>query len=206
MARYVGPKCRLCRREGVKLFLKGDRCLSPKCPLDRKGAVPPGVHGAKRSRRLSDYGIQLREKQKAKRTYGVLERQFKKYYKNSASHKMGAGLRLLQTLERRLDNVLFRSGLVSARSFGRQLITHGKVVVDGKKVSIPSYQLKIGQVITLSSKALELGEIKKAVGVKRTLPKWLNRKAVVVKIERLPLREEIEADINERLIIEFYSR
>ena len=206
MARLIGPKCKLCRREGRKLFLKAERCYSPKCPIEKKGAVPPGIHGFKRHRKPSAYGIQLREKQKAKRIYGVLERQFKNYYTKAVSHRKDAGLRLLQFLEVRLDNVFFRGGLALSRSLARQIVRHGFAVVDGKKVDIPSYQVKSGQVITVSLKGLKLDPVKKALAAKITLPKWLQKKAAVVKIERLPEREEMEADINESLIIEFYSR
>jgi len=206
LARYTGPKCKLCRREGVKLFLKGERCFSAKCPIERKGAVPPGQHGQKRRRRPSDYGIQLREKQKAKRIYGVLERQFKRLYKKAASKKKDAGLRLLQFLELRLDHVIFRGGLVFSLSTARQIITHGFCLVDGKKVDIPSYQVKPAQVITLNTKGLAFDEVKKALAAKKPVPKWLKRKAAVLKVERLPEREEIEANINEQLIVEFYSR
>ena len=206
MARLIGPKCKLCRREGRKLFLKAERCYSPKCPIEKKGAVPPGIHGFKRRRKPSAYGIQLREKQKAKRIYGVLERQFKNYYTKAVSHRKDAGLRLLQFLEVRLDNVFFRGGLVLSRSLARQIVCHGFAVVDGKKVDIPSYQVKPGQVITVSLKGLKLDPVKKALAAKITLPKWLQKKAAVVKIERLPKREEMELDINESLIIEFYSR
>ena len=206
MGRYLDAKCKLCRREGIKLFLKGERCFSNKCPLEKKGAVPPGEHGQKRLRRPSDYGIQLREKQKAKRIYGLYERQFKQLYLKAAAKKKGVGLRLLQFLELRLDNVIYRAGLVVSRAGGRQLITHGFCLVDGKKIDIPSYQVKPGQVISLSPKAMKLEVVKKGIAAKIKPPKWLKRKATVVKIERLPEREEIEANINEQLIAEFYSR
>jgi len=206
MARYTDAKCRLCRREGRKLFLKGERCFSAKCPIAKKGALPPGQHGQKRAGRLSEYGVQLREKQKAKRIYGVLERQFKNYFKKAALKKKGAGLKLLQLLELRLDNVIFRAGLVFSRSIARQIITHGFCLIDGKKVDIPSYQLKPGQVISLNVKGLKLGQVKKALAAKQPAVKWLKRKAAVIKVERLPEREEIKTDINESLIIEFYSR
>lgn len=206
MARTLDPKCKLCRREGEKLFLKGERCFSPKCPLERKGAVPPGQHGQKRMRRLSAYGVQLREKQKAKRAYGVLERQFKNYFKKASQKQKDAGLRLLQFLEMRLDNVLFRGGLVSSRSIARQIINHGFCLVDGKKTDIPSYQVRLGQVISLRSKGLNLESVKKALAAKPGCPKWLKRKASVLKVEDLPKREEVESNINEQLIVEFYSR
>jgi len=207
MARYTGPKCRLCRREGVKLFLKGERCYSPKCPLERKGAVIPGQHGQKRQRRVSDYSHQLREKQKTKRLYGVLERQFKNYFQEASQVKEKAGEILLQFLERRLDNVVFRLGFVPSRSVARQLVRHGHVLVDGKKVDIPSYRVKPGQTISLTTKGLALKEVKKALAEKeRKIPGWLKRKAAVGKIVSLPKREDIDVDIDEHLIVEFYSR
>lgn len=206
MVKYIGPKCKLCRREGTKLFLKGERCYSPKCPIERKGALPPGQHGQKRRKRLSDYGIQLREKQKAKRIYGVSEKTFKNYYQKAARSKEDTGKRLLQLLETRLDNVFFKGGLADSRSIARQLISHGFCLVDGKKVNIPSYQVKPGQVITVKSKGLELELVKKSLAQKKSIPPWLKRKAAVIKMERLPEREEMEANIDEQLIIEFYSR
>jgi len=207
VARYIDSKCKLCRREGEKLFLKGERCFSTKCPIERKGAVPPGQHGQKRRRgRLSDYGKQLREKQKAKRIYGLLERQFKKCFKKAAVQKRGAGLRLFQTLEMRLDNTIFRGGLVFSRSIARQLVTHGSCLVNGKKVDIPSYRVKIGDVISLNTKALKREQVKKSLAAKNPAPKWLERKAALIKVKRLPEREEAEVSIDEKLIIEFYSR
>ena len=206
MSRILGAKCRLCRREGTKLFLKSDRCYSPKCPIDRKGALPPGQHGQKRSRRLSDYGIRLREKQKAKRIYGITERVFKNYYQKASVFKGETGKRLLQLLETRLDNVLFKSGLVLSRTIARQLISHGFCLVDNKKVNIPSYQVLPGQIVSLNTKGLKLDLVKKSIEEKRTIPAWLKKKAVVVKLDRLPEREEMEANIDEQLIVEFYSR
>lgn len=206
MARYIDAKCRLCRREGEKLFLKGDRCFSPKCPLTRKGAQPPGQHGQKRVRKMSEYGLQLREKQKTKRIYGVGERQFRQYYRKALISKRATGIRLLQLLEMRLDNVLFRGGLVLSRSIARQMVNHNKILVDARKVNIPSFQLKAGQVLTLSPKALNSETVKKALAAKIPCPKWLERKAAVIKVNRLPQREEIQNDINEQEIVEFYSR
>lgn len=198
MARYLDAKCRLCRREGRKLFLKGERCYSPRCPIERKGAVPPGQHGQKWRRRLSEYGQQLREKQKAKRIYGVLERQFKRYFEKKLP---------LQLLESRLDNVIYRLGFVPSRSVARQLVRHGHVLVDNKKVDIPSYQVKPGQLISLTPKALKMEVVKKSLAEKeRKIPEWLQRKAAIGKMVHLPEKEEIDTDINESLIIEFYSR
>jgi small subunit ribosomal protein S4 len=206
MVRATGSKCKLCRREGEKLFLKGERCYSAKCPIEKKGAVPPGQHGQKRLRRLSDYGVRLREKQKAKKIYGIVERVFKNYYKKASQFKGETGKRLLQLLETRLDNVLFKSGLVVSRSVSRQLITHGFCLVDGKKVNIPSYQVSQGQTVSLNTAGLKLDAVKKALEQKGAIPAWLKRKAVIAKMERLPEREEMESNIDEQLIVEFYSR
>ena len=207
MARYLDSKCRLCRREGTKLFLKGERCFSPKCPLEKKGAVAPGQHGLKMRRRLSEYGVQLREKQKAKRTYGVLERQFRRYFKKAFKKRGVTGEALLQLLELRLDNVVYRLGFVPSRSVARQLVRHGHILVDGKKVDIPSYQVKPGQVINLNPKAMKIEVVKKSLAEKKKeIPSWLQKKAAVGKIIRLPTREEIGADIAEQLIVEYYSR
>jgi len=207
MARYTDSKCRLCRREGIKLFLKGERCYSPKCPIERKGAVIPGQHGQKRRRRISDYAKQLREKQKTKRFYGVLERQFRNYLKKAAKNKEATGEVLLQLLESRLDNVVFRLGLTPSRSVARQLVSHGHVLVDGERVNVSSYQIKPGQVVALAPKGLEIDLVKKSLAEKaRKIPAWLERKAAVGKMARLPKREEIDIDIDEHLILEFYSR
>jgi len=207
MARLVDVKCRRCRREGVKLFLKGERCYSAKCPIDKKGAVPPGEHGAKRRRRPSDYGLQLREKQKVKRLYGVLERQFRRYFNQARKVKAMTGEVLLQLLETRLDNVTYRLGLAASRSISRQLVSHGFIQVNGKKVNIPSYQARPGDVISLVPAGLNLSRVKESLADKdRKVSSWLQRKAVIGKILRLPKREEIEADIDENLIVEYYSR
>lgn len=207
MARYLDSKCRLCRREGTKLFLKGERCFSPKCPLEKKGAVAPGQHGLKMRRRLSEYGVQLREKQKAKRTYGVLERQFRRYFKKAFKKRGVTGEALLQLLESRLDNVVYRLGFVPSRSVARQVVRHGHILVDGKKVDIPSYQVKPGQVINLNPKAMKMEVVKKSLAEKKKeIPSWLQKKAAVGKIIRLPTRGEIGADIAEQLIVEYYSR
>lgn len=207
MARYLEAKCRLCRAEGVKLFLKGDRCYSPKCPIERKGAVPPGQRSRRRKRRPSEYGVQLREKQKLKRIYGVLERQFKRYFKEARKAKEATGKVLLQLLETRLDNVVYRLGFAPSRSVGRKLVNHGHILVEGKRVNIPSYQVKPGEVVNLSLRGLKMAIVAKSLGEKeRKIPEWLKRKAGVGKIVRLPQREEIEGEINENLIVEFYSR
>lgn len=207
MARYTEAKCRLCRQQGTKLFLKGERCYSPKCPIDRKGAVPPGQHGQKRRRRTSNYGQQLKEKQKVKRIYGVLEKQLRRYFEKARRVKEATGKVFLQLLESRLDNVVYRLSLAPSRSIARQLVTHGHVLIDGKKVDIASYQVRPGQTISLDTKALRMDEIKKSLAEKaKKVPDWLIRKAAVGKMIRLPEEDEIEIDINVTLIVEFYSR
>lgn len=209
MARYTGPKFRLDRREGTNLFLKGKRSSSSKHPLEKKGAIPPGQHGQKSlHKKRSDYGLQLREKQKVKRMYGILERQFRNYYEKAAKKKGATGETLLQLLESRLDNVVYRLGFTFSRSQSRQLTSHRHVLVNGKKVNIPSYNVKEGDVISLSDKANNFIFIKEATAEfeKDNLPEWLDRKGLVGTLKKLPAREDIEADINEQAIVEFYSR
>jgi small subunit ribosomal protein S4 len=190
----------------MKLFLKGERCFSAACPIEKKGAVPPGQHGLKSLRRQSDYGKQLREKQKVKRIYGLSETQLKNYFQKAIKVRQATGEFLLQMLESRLDNLVCRLGFVASRALARQLVTHRHILVDGKKVNIPSYQLKPGQVVSLDKKALDLTEIKKSLAEKPKLPDWLKRKAAVGQMVRLPKRDEIGSDIDEQLIVEFYSR
>lgn len=207
MARYTEAKCRLCRREGKKLFLKGSRCYTQKCPIDRKGALPPGQHGQKGVRRMSDYGKQLREKQKIKRSYGILERQLRIYYEEAMGVKGATGEALLQMLETRLDNLVYRLGLTLSRSIARQIVNHGQVLVDNNKVTIPSYRVKIGQVISLSDKAAGITAVKESLADKeRKTPDWLERKANSGRIKHLPKRDEIDADFDENLVVEYYSR
>lgn len=207
MARYLGAKCRLCRREGSKLFLKGERCYSPQCPLEKKGPVPPGQHGAKRQRRLSNYGQQLREKQKVKRLYGVLERQFKKYFRQAFKSKGETGKVLLEILESRLDNIVYRLGLSPSRSVARQLVSHGHVLVDNQKVNVPSFLVKPGQTVSLDSRGLKVPSVKAVLADKtQKVPAWLQRQAAIGKIKRLPERKEMPSEIDENLIVEFYSR
>lgn len=200
MARYTGPKRRLSRREGVPLTAKDAKAL------ERKGAVPPGQHGARSRRRPSEYGLQLREKQKAKRLYGVLEKQFAKYYGLASKVKGSTGQTLLELLETRLDNVVYRLGFTSSRTEARQLVSHGHIVVDGKKVTIPSFRVRVDQTIALSPKLLDNAQVKKNLAENKTLPGWLDRKATVGKVLRMPERSEMEEAVNERLIVEFYSR
>lgn len=207
MAKYIDAKCRLCRREGVKLYLKGARCFSPKCPIDKRGAQIPGQHGKKQGRpRLSGYGIQLREKQKAKRTYGVLEGQLHRYYDLAIKAPQNTGEVFMQLLETRLDNVVYRLGLVLSRSLARQLVTHGNVQVDGKRVDIPSFQVKPDQVISVSPRGSKFNFVTETEAKEGTVPAWLERKAGLGKVVRLPSRSEIPSDIKESLIIEYYSR
>jgi len=206
MARYLGPKNKLARREGVDLGLKTPGS-SAHASLLRRLNILPGIHGQKRRKKLSEFGLQLREKQKAKRIYGVLERQFRRYFKNALKQKGATGEALLQALERRLDNVVFRLALAPTRAAARQLVNHGHVFVDGKKVDIPSYQIKKDQVIALSDKALKIPAVAKMLADKNPhLPSWLERKGPVGKVKKIPQREEIETDIDESLIVEYYSR
>jgi small subunit ribosomal protein S4 len=207
MARDTDAKCRRCRREGVKLFLKGERCYSPKCPIERKGAVPPGEHGTRGRKRLSEYGQQLREKQKARRLYGVLERQFRRYFEKAAKNPQATGEVLLQLLESRLDNLVFRLGLAPSRSVARQLVSHGHVYVNEKRVNIASFQVKPGDTIRLGEKAMKIPAVEKNWSERsKNLPSWLQRKGPVGKITRLPNRKEVESGIDDKLIVEYYSR
>ena len=208
MARYTGSVCRLCRREGCKLFLKGDRCYSDKCAITKRH-TPPGMHGQGRKKQ-SEYGIQLREKQKVRRAYGVLESQFRKYYDVAANMHGVTGDNMLQLLERRLDNVAYRLNFGESRPMARQLVTHGHIRVNGKKVDIASYQVKVGDVITLRDKTrdIELFKTLREQGVSRTIPKWLELDAETLtgKVVALPQRDDIDLTIEEHLIVEFYSR
>ena len=208
MARYTGSVCRQCRREGTKLFLKGDRCYSDKCAITKRH-TPPGMHGQGRKKQ-SEYGIQLREKQKVRRAYGVLESQFRKYYDVAANMHGVTGDNMLQLLERRLDNVAYRLNFGESRPMARQLVTHGHIRVIGKKVDIASYQVKVGDVITLRDKTrdIELFKTLREQGASRTIPKWLEQDAETLtgKVVALPQRDDIDLTIEEHLIVEFYSR
>ena len=207
MARYTEAKCRLCRREGVKLFLKSGRCLSPKCPVEKKGAVAPGMGSKRRRRALSEYGVQFREKQKVKRLYGVLERQFKRYFDEASKVKEATGDALLKILESRLDNVVYRLHLAPARVIARQLVTHRHIMVNGRIVNVPSFGVKPGDVIIVSPRGMEIPYVRETIAEKNVIiPNWLNRKAAGGKVERLPQRDEIEGEISEQLIVEHYSR
>ncbi|NLC68263.1 MAG: 30S ribosomal protein S4 [Clostridiaceae bacterium] len=208
MARYTSPSCKLCRREGEKLFLKGDRCYTDKCAISRR-AYSPGQHGQQR-KKLSEYGIQLREKQKARRFYGVLERQFRKYFEMATRMKGVTGENLLKILESRMDNVVYRLGLASSRAEARQLVRHNHFLVNGKRVNIPSYLLKPGDIIIVSEKSRNSEKFKdiaeKARG--RIIPKWLefDPDNFTGKVVSLPTREEIDLPVQEHLIVELYSK
>lgn len=207
MARNTTAKCKLCRREGEKLFLKGNRCYSPKCPIERKGGNPPGQHGYKQQhRRMSDYGKHLREKQKVKRLYGVREAQFKKYYQMSIESKGDTGENMMRTLERRLDNVLFKGGLVPSRSVAHQIIVHGHCIINDRRVDRPGYLVEKEDIITLKPTALKMDVVKEALEEDNPPVIWLKRKGTVLKVEKFPKKEDISENIDIQLIIEFYSR
>jgi small subunit ribosomal protein S4 len=208
MARYIGPSCKLCRREGTKLFLKGDRCYTDKCAFDRR-SYPSGQHGQRRVK-VTEYGIRLREKQKVRRIYGVLERQFRCYFAAADRQKGVTGENLLGLLERRLDSVCYRLGFAATRSDGRQLVRHKHVKVNGKSVSIPSYVVKPGDVVSIREKSQQKSRVAVALeGVERRgVPEWLelDKGALSGKIRSMPIREAITLPIKEQLIVEFYSR
>ena len=208
MARYTGPVCKLCRREGTKLYLKGEKCFTDKCPGTRR-PVPPGQHGLGR-RKLSEYGVQMREKQKARRTYGVMEGQFARYFDKAARKKQGVtGEVLLQTLERRLDNVVYRLGLAASRPEARQLVRHNHFQVNGRRVNIPSFSVKPGDVIEVRESSRQKPRFKQMAEVtSRLVPAWLevNSEALRGTVLRMPNRDEIDAPVQEQLIVEWYSR
>lgn len=206
MARYTGPSCKLCRREGTKLYLKGDRCYTDKCAIARR-AYAPGQHGQSR-KKLGNYGMQLREKQKAKRIYGLLEAQFRKTYDEADRLKGKTGENLLVLLERRIDNVVYRLGFAGSRPEARQLVRHGHFTVNGKKVNIPSYVVKPGDVITVKSKSTQSDKFKAIAEVATNVPKWLtvDKDKMEGQVIALPQREDIDIPVNETLIVELYSR
>ena len=208
MARYTGSVCRLCRREGCKLFLKGEKCYGSKCAIDQR-PTPPGEHGQARQRKQSEYGMQLREKQKAKRTYGVLESQFHHYFEEADRQKGITGENLLIMLERRLDNVVYRLGFGTSRAQARQIVRHGHIRVNGKKVDIPSYLVNAGDVISIREKSAESDHFKALrEGTGRVVPQWLTIDAQNLKatVAAMPKREDIDLTIQENLIVELYSR
>ena len=206
MARYTGPSCKLCRREGTKLYLKGERCLSDKCAFNRRTAAP-GQHGAAK-KKLTEYGMQLREKQKAKRYYGVLEKQFKNYYVKADNQDGIAGENLLRLLERRLDNVVYRMGLAASHKEARQLVLHGHFTLNGHKANIPSILVKVGDVIAVKeTESTKIKGLVEAMG-DHIAPKWLDidKNAGVAKVIAMPERDDIDFEFNEQLIIELYSK
>jgi small subunit ribosomal protein S4 len=209
MARYTGPVCKLCRREKMKLFLKGAKCDSMKCPIERR-PYPPGDHGRTQLRRKDgEYLLQLREKQKARRIYGVLEKQFRNTYAEANRQKGVTGENLLRMLEQRLDNVAFRAGWGASRSQARQLVRHGHVLVNGKKVTIPSYQVRKGEVVSLGGKAKAMIVIRHNIDVlDRQIPPWLEggEAGNQVTVRDLPMREHIDVPVREQLIVELYSK
>ncbi len=209
MARYTESVCRQCRREGTKLFLKGERCYSAKCAVLKRHTIP-GQHGQSRARKQSEYGLQLREKQKCRRAYGILESQFRKYYDMATNMRGITGENMLCLLERRLDNVAYRLGFGSSRPMARQLVNHGHILVDGKKVNIASYLVKPGQVISIKSGSRDIEVLKdlREQGAARTVPTWLELDAENLsgKVVTMPTREDIDLTIEEHLIVEFYSR
>jgi small subunit ribosomal protein S4 len=208
LARYLGPSCRLCRREGIQLYLKGDRCYTDKCAIERRH-YPPGQHGQRRSK-LSDYGLQLREKQKVKRMYGVLEKQFRGYFEKAERQKGVTGTNLLVLLERRLDNVVYRLGFANSRAQARLMVRHGLVMVNGRKVSLPSFLVKKGDVIQVTEKRRNLPMIRDALEAvaRRGLPAWIDlvKEEAMGRIIMLPTREDVTMPIQEHLIVELYSK
>jgi small subunit ribosomal protein S4 len=212
MAKYRGPVCKLCRREGEKLFLKGERCFSPKCSFDRRG-YPPGQHGKSaqfRRRRESDYNRQLRAKQKARRIYGMMERQFRRYYEVSLSRRGLTGLNLLQIMESRLDNVVFRLGYADSRSQARLLVTHGHFSVNGRRTDVPSMLMAEGDTVSVREGSRKRTYFKDlaAMAEDKNVPAWLSRDLNTLSgtVLRLPERGEIDSNLNEQLIVEYYSR
>ena len=209
MARYTDSVCRQCRRENLKLFLKGDRCYSDKCAFDRRG-YPPGQHGQRRGRKISDYGIQLREKQKVKRMYGLSEKQFHLFFERADNQKGITGTNLLVFLERRFDNVVYRLGFVNSRAQGRHFVKHNHFLVNGRKVNIPSYLIKIGDVVEVREKSRQIQSLEGALDavVRRGIPQWLDLEKENMKgiIKEFPSREDITTPIQEQLIVELYSK
>jgi small subunit ribosomal protein S4 len=209
MARYTGPDCRLCRREKTKLFLKGAKCDSPKCPIEIR-PYPPGEHGRIRARENNDYLLQIREKQKAKRIYGILEKQFHNYYEEATRTRGRTGETMLQILESRLDNVVYRAGFAKSRDMARQLVGHGHVRVNGRKVNIPSYRVRESDIVEIAEKSRELTPfvVARAEAGERTTPAWLEviPDKMRVLVHSLPSRPQIDTLVQEQLIVEYYSK
>ncbi len=210
MARYRDAVCRICRREGAKYFLKGDRCFKPSCAIEKRGTNPPGQHGAARRKMLAGYGEQLREKQKVKRMYFILEKQFRNYFEKALRQKGVTGENLLFMLEKRLDNVVYRSGFSTSRRQARQLVNHGHIEVNGRKVNIPSFQVKVGDTVTVKEKSTKNPHVEGAwqTAAGRGRPSWISPagKDLSVSIAAAPTRQDIESNINEQLIVELYSK
>ncbi|RJQ31388.1 MAG: 30S ribosomal protein S4 [Peptococcaceae bacterium] len=208
MARYTGSVCRLCRREGLKLYLKGDRCYTPKCAVDRR-SYAPGQHGQSR-KKVSEYGLQLREKQKARRIYGILEGQFRRYFERAEKQQGITGENLLRLLERRLDNVVYRLGLSASRIEARQLVRHGHFTVNGRRVNIPSFLVRVDDVVAVRDKSRESPRIKELLerAADKALPAWLEYEPGQARgrLVALPARDQIDVPVQEHLIIELYSR
>ncbi len=209
MATYSGSDCRLCRRENVKLFLKGDRCYSDKCAFDRR-SYPPGQHGERRGRKMSDYGIQLREKQKIKRIYGLTEKQFHLFFERAERRKGVTGTNLLVALESRLDNVVYRLGFANSRTQARQLVQHSHFLVNGKKVNIPSYQVKAGDAVEVRERSKKIQNIQDSLDavVRRGVPSWLDLEKDNLKgiVKGTPVREDLTMPMQEQLVVELYSK
>jgi small subunit ribosomal protein S4 len=208
LARYTESVCRLCRREGLKLFLKGERCYTDKCAIERRN-YPPGVHGQGRSK-FSEYAVQLREKQKVKRMYGLMERQFRRYFHLAERLRGITGENLLLLLERRLDNMIYRMGFATSRAEARQLVRHGHFLIDGRKVDIPSFLLRPGQVVTVRERSRAVTRILEAIeqAERRGVPEWLEvqREAFSARVKALPARADLTMPINEKLVVELYSK
>jgi small subunit ribosomal protein S4 len=209
MATYHGPRCKQCRRHGLKLFLKGQRCYTDKCAFERR-SYAPGQHGQRRRRKVTDYGLQLREKQQAKRTYGVLERQFKNYYKEAERQRGVTGENLMRLLERRLDNIVYRLGFAPSRSAAREFIVHGHIQVNGRKVDIPSFLVKTSDDVGVREKSKSLHEVRMSVDAKAGVGtvEWLelDPKKFIGRLLEMPSRDQIPSPVNEQLIVNFYSR
>lgn len=209
MARYTGPVCRLCRREGTKLFLKGDKCLSPKCPVERRGSRP-GQHGSARVRKMSGYGLQLREKQKVRRTYGLLEAQFHRYYENASRRPGKTSENMLQMLEMRMDNLVFRFGFADSRAQARQLVSHGHFALNGRKTDIPSAVLRPGDTLSVRdrSRGTEYFKTRALMLSQKSIPNWLTLdiQGLSGKVTALPTRQELELPFDEALVVEYYQR
>jgi small subunit ribosomal protein S4 len=210
MARYRDAVCRLCRREGGKLFLKGDRCFKPSCAIEKRGTNPPGQHGAARRKMLGGYGQQLREKQKVKRIYFILEKQFRNYFEKALRQKGVTGENLLVMLERRLDNVVYRSGFSTSRRQARQLVNHGHILINDRKVDIPSFEVRVGDIVTVKDKTVKNVHVDGAwqTAAGRGRPSWIapGEKDLSVSVVSMPTRQDIDSNINEQLIVELYSK